>query len=102
MRAFATRARTARLLIALALAGVAPAAAAPGGGGRGGGLVNALAFEIMIYDPTGKLVLVCGDGHIDGYRWTMEGGTPMLAGGRSIRLDGSIFETKRRTPAAAP
>jgi hypothetical protein len=70
--------------------------------GRGGVLYNATAIEIAIYDPSGKLVLISGWAHVEGYRWTMEGGKPILAGGRSMRQDGSILETRRQTSAAAP
>jgi len=70
--------------------------------GRGGILYNATAIEIMIYDLGGRLVLIAGPGHVEGYRWTMDGGTPKLAGGRSMRQFGNILETRRQTSAAAP
>jgi len=69
--------------------------------GRAGPQI-ATSIEIMIYDPTGKLVLVSGDGRLDGYRWTMESGKPMLAGGRTMYLNGSIYEVRRHTSASAP
>jgi hypothetical protein len=58
-------------------------------------------IEMMIYDAAGRLVLVVGDGHLDAYRWTMESGKPMLAGGRALLSDGTIIEAKRRDPVAA-
>jgi len=62
------------------------------------------AIELMIYDPTGKLVLLAGDGHIEGYRWTTEAGKPMLEGGRSLvtpLYDNTIsIEAKRSTVPA--
>jgi hypothetical protein len=67
---------------------------------RGG--YSATLIELMIYDPTGKLVLVAGQGNVEGYRWTMDGGKPMLASVRSMLPDGSILEAKRRTSPAAP
>ncbi|HWO26283.1 MAG TPA: hypothetical protein VNO30_46465 [Kofleriaceae bacterium] len=57
-------------------------------------------IEIMIYDDTGKLVLLVGPGHLEGYRWTAEGGKPMLAGGRSLTLDGYVVEAKPRAAVA--
>jgi len=56
--------------------------------------------ELMIYDATGKLVLLVGEGHLEGYRWTVDRGKPMLAGGRSILWDGTVIEAKRRTAVA--
>jgi hypothetical protein len=58
-------------------------------------------IELMIYDATGKLVLLVGTGHVEGYRWTVDGGKPMLAGGRSLVWEnGTFVEAKRRTVAA--
>jgi hypothetical protein len=69
--------------------------------GRGGPQI-ATSVEIMIYDPTGKLVLVSGVGRLDGYRWTMEGGKPRLAGGRTMYMNGSIYEVRRHAATPAP
>jgi hypothetical protein len=66
------------------------------------GWYTASAIELMIYDPTGKLVLVSGPSHVEGYRWTMDGGKPMFAGGRTMMDNGSVFEARRPTSAAAP
>jgi hypothetical protein len=57
-------------------------------------------LELLIYDAAGKLVLVVGDGHIEGYRWTTEAGKPMLAGGRSLTWERDVIEARRRVPAA--
>ncbi|HWU87005.1 MAG TPA: hypothetical protein VN253_07010 [Kofleriaceae bacterium] len=58
-------------------------------------------IEMMIYDAAGRLVLVVGNGHLDAYRWTTDGGKPMLAGGRGLLADGTIVEARRREPVAA-
>lgn len=68
--------------------------------GRGGSYLGR-TVELMIYDATGKLALVVGEGHVEGYRWTTDAGKPMLAGGRSLLWDGSIADAKRRTAVAA-
>jgi hypothetical protein len=68
--------------------------------GRGGSY-TARTLELMVYDATGKLALVVGDGHVEGYRWTTDGGKPMLAGGRSLLYDGAIADAKRRSSVAA-
>jgi hypothetical protein len=65
------------------------------------GSYYARATELMIYDPTGKLVLVVGDGHVEGYRWKDDGGKPMLAGGRTITAYSGIGDFKARTAVAA-
>jgi hypothetical protein len=33
---------------------------------------NARVTEMLVYDASGKAVLVIGDGHVEGYRWTTE------------------------------
>lgn len=68
--------------------------------GRGGPYI-ARAVELMVYDATGKLVLLVGNGYVEGYRWTTEGGKPMLAGGRALLWEGYIVEAKRRAAVAA-
>ena len=67
--------------------------------GRSGSYIGR-TLETMIYDDTGKLVLLVGPGHIEGYRWTVEGGKPMLAGGRSLQLEGYLVEAKPRAAVA--
>ncbi len=67
--------------------------------GRGGTYIQRLV-ELMVYDAAGRLVLLAGDGHIEGYRWTTDGGKPMLAGGRSLLWEGGIVEAKRRAAVA--
>ena len=68
--------------------------------GRGGSYIGR-TVELLIYDATGKLVLLVGEGHIEGYRWTVDAGKPMLAGGRSLLWDGGIVEARRRGAVAA-
>jgi hypothetical protein len=65
------------------------------------GSIIVSTIELMIYDAAGRLALVVGDGHLDAYRWTTEGGKPMLAGGRGLLADGTIIEARRRDPVAA-
>jgi hypothetical protein len=68
--------------------------------GRGGSYIGR-TIELMIYDATGKLVLVVGEGHLEGYRWSADAGKPMLAGGRSLLWEGFIVEAKRRGAVAS-
>lgn len=68
--------------------------------GRAGSYL-ATTLELMVYDAAGRLVLLVGEGHIEGYRWTTEGGRPMLAGGRSLLVGGPIIDARRREPVAA-
>ena len=65
------------------------------------GSYYARTSETMIYDATGKLVLVVGPGHVEGYRWKDDGGKPMLAGGRTRALYSGIADFKARTAVAA-
>ncbi|MEJ7601467.1 MAG: hypothetical protein WKG01_26420 [Kofleriaceae bacterium] len=65
------------------------------------GAWNAHTIEIMVYDAAGRLALVAGSGHVDAYRWVVEGGKPMLAGGRALLLQGKVIEAKRREAVAA-
>jgi hypothetical protein len=67
--------------------------------GRGGSYIGR-TVELLVYDPTGKLVLLVGEGHIEGYRWTVDAGKPMLAGGHSLLWDGAIVDAKRRGAVA--
>jgi hypothetical protein len=68
--------------------------------GRGGSYIGR-TVELMIYDATGKLVLLVGEGHVEGYRWTADAGKPMLAGGRSLMWEGFLIDAKRRAAVAA-
>lgn len=67
--------------------------------GRSGSYIQRMV-EILVYDASGKLVLLVGEGYIDGYRWTVDGGRPMLAGGRAILWESGIVEAKRRGAVA--
>ncbi len=68
--------------------------------GRGGPYIGR-TIELLIYDAAGRLVLLVGEGHLEGYRWSTDGGKPMLAGGRSLIWEGHIVEARRREAAAA-
>ena len=62
---------------------------------------NARVLELLVYDTTGKVVLVLGDGHVEGYRWTTENGKPMIAGARSlISIGNFVVEAKKRDAVA--
>ena len=62
---------------------------------------EARVVEMMVYDASGKLVLVVGDGHIEGYRWTTDNGKPMIAGARSLLAVGNFaIEAKKRDAVA--
>ncbi len=52
--------------------------------------------ELLVYDASGRLGLVVGAGHIEGYRWAIDAGKPMLTGGRSILAQGTAIEAKQR------
>jgi hypothetical protein len=63
---------------------------------------NARVLELLVYDATGKLVLVVGDGHVEGYRWAVDAGKPMVSGARSLVAIGSmVVEAKKRDAVAA-
>jgi hypothetical protein len=63
---------------------------------------NARVTELVVYDPTGKAVLVVGDGHVEGYRWTTENGKPMIASARSLlTVNSVVIEAKKREAVAA-
>jgi hypothetical protein len=63
---------------------------------------NARVLEMVVFDATGKAVLVVGDGHVEGYRWTTDNGKPMIAGARSLlTLNDRIVEAKKRDAVAA-
>lgn len=64
------------------------------------GYINVRMVEVYVYDSAGRLALVAGDTHVDAYRWVMDNGKPMLAGGRSI-LPGKIIDAKKREAVAA-
>lgn len=62
---------------------------------------EARVVEMMVYDASGKVVLVVGDGHVEGYRWTTENGKPMIAGARSLLAVGNFaIEAKKRDTVA--
>jgi hypothetical protein len=62
---------------------------------------NARVLELMVYDASGRLVLVVGQGHVEGYRWSVEAGRPMLAGGRSwLSMQDVVLEAKKREAVA--
>ena len=62
---------------------------------------EARVVEMMVYDSTGKVVMVVGDGHVEGYRWTTENGKPMIAGARSLLAVGNLaIEAKKRDAVA--
>jgi hypothetical protein len=63
---------------------------------------NARVTELVVYDTTGKAVLVVGDGHVEGYRWTAENGKPMIASARSLlTVNSVVIEAKKREAVAA-
>jgi hypothetical protein len=63
---------------------------------------NARVTELVVYDATGKAVLVVGDGHIEGYRWATDGAKPMIASARSLlALNSVVIEAKKREAVAA-
>jgi hypothetical protein len=57
--------------------------------------------EVLVYDATGKLALAVGKGHVEGYRWAVQDGKPMLAGGRSLINHGKVIDAKPRDAVAA-
>lgn len=63
---------------------------------------NARVTELVVYDTTGKAVLVVGDGHVEGYRWAVENGKPMIASARSLlTVNNVVIEAKKRDAVAA-
>jgi hypothetical protein len=63
---------------------------------------NARVIEMLVFDASGKLVLLVGDGHIEGYRWTLDNGKPMMVGARSlISINSVVLEAKKRDAVAA-
>jgi len=66
------------------------------------GAWNARVLELLVYDAQGRLALVIGDGHVEGYRWGTEAGKPMLVGARSyLGLNQRVIEAKKRDAVAA-
>jgi hypothetical protein len=62
---------------------------------------NARVLELVVYDASGKAVLVIGDGHVEGYRWTTDKGKPMIASARSlISIGNVVVEAKQRGAVA--
>jgi hypothetical protein len=62
---------------------------------RGGSLL-ASTLQLVVYGEDGKLALVVGDGHIDGFRWEVVDGNPMIAGGRSLHYANAIEVSKQK------
>lgn len=61
----------------------------------------ARGLEIIVYDTSGKAVLVAGDAHVEGYRWIDDNGRPMIAGARALlRADRRVVEAKRHEAQA--
>jgi hypothetical protein len=67
--------------------------------GRSGSYIKRMV-ELLVYDASGKLVLLVGEGYLEAYRWAIDGGKPMLAGGRSILWESGIVEAMRRAAVA--
>ena len=66
------------------------------------GTWNARVLELVVYDASGKAVLVVGDGHVEGYRWTVDAGKPMIASARSLlAFNNVVVEAKKRDAVAA-
>ncbi|HSK01560.1 MAG TPA: hypothetical protein VK932_09975, partial [Kofleriaceae bacterium] len=63
--------------------------------GRSGSYIQRMV-ELLVYDASGKLVLLVGEGYLDAYRWTVDGGKPMLEGGRSMLWESGIVDARRR------
>lgn len=40
--------------------------------------------EIYIFGPEGQVVLVVAESHVEGYKWGLENGKPMIVGARSL------------------
>lgn len=58
--------------------------------------------EILVYDAKGRLVLLVGMGHVNGYRWFDDAGAPKLASARSALWYPAVFvDAKARTSLAA-
>ncbi|HEY4243843.1 MAG TPA: hypothetical protein VGM88_28715 [Kofleriaceae bacterium] len=66
------------------------------------GTENVRAVELYVFDATGKLKLVVGRGHVDGYRWVDDGGKPMIASAHAwfASGDASLDVKKKETVAA--
>jgi hypothetical protein len=60
------------------------------------GSYRATAFQLLVYNADGTLALVIADGMIDGYRWTTDGGKPMVSGGRSLLGQGKLIEVTEK------
>lgn len=67
--------------------------------GRAGPYVES-TVEILVYDTAGRLVLLVGNNHVEGYRWAEDGGKPMLAGGRSLLYGNTTIDATRRQAVA--
>lgn len=53
-------------------------------------------LEVMVFDANGRVAVVVGEGHIEGYRWATDGGKPMITGGRSLLYEGRVVDAKKR------
>ena len=67
-----------------------------------GGWRHIRVLELAVFDAQGRAVLVVGEGHVEGYRWTVDNGKSMIAGARSlVHIDQKIVEAKKRDTVAA-
>ena len=63
---------------------------------------NARVLEMLVFDASGKVVLVVGDSHVEGYRWATDGAKPMIASARSmLAINGVVLDAKKRDAVAA-
>jgi hypothetical protein len=60
------------------------------------GSYTAAGIQLLVYDADGRLALVVGDGQIDGIRWAVADGKPMITGGRSLLSQGTALEVTER------
>lgn len=60
------------------------------------GSYRASVTELLVYGADGRLALVIANGMIDGYRWSVEDGKPMIVGGRALLYATVIDATKRQ------
>jgi hypothetical protein len=57
----------------------------------------ALMEQLLVFDDEGRLVLLVGDGYVDGYRWDSGG---KIGGGRSLQSSGAVIELRKGQVAA--
>jgi hypothetical protein len=60
-----------------------------------GGSALVSTLQVLVYGEDGKLALVFADGHLDAFRWAIDGGQPIIVGGRSIH-DGDVIEVSKQ------